>query len=41
LRLKDREGRERLIARVDGDGNPVIEFLDEHGKVTRELRAEN
>jgi hypothetical protein len=41
LRLKDGQGRNRLIIRVDAEGNPVIQFLDESGKVSKEIRAQN
>jgi len=41
LQLKDGQGRNRLIIRVDAEGNPVIQFLDEGGKVSKEIRAEN
>jgi hypothetical protein len=41
LRIKDDQGRNRLIIRVDAGGNPVIQFLDEGGKVSKEIRAEN
>jgi hypothetical protein len=37
LRLKDEKGRDRLVLRVNADGNPVIQFLDAEGKVTQEL----
>ena len=41
LRIKDDQGRNRIIIRVDAGGNPVIQFLDESGKVSKEIRAEN
>ena len=41
LRIKDEQGRDRIIIRVDAGGNPVIRFLDEAGKVSKEIRAEN
>ena len=41
LRIKDEQGRNRIIIRVDAGGNPVIQFLDEDGKVSKEIRAEN
>jgi hypothetical protein len=41
LRIKDEQGNDRLIIRVDAKGNPVIQFLDEGGKVSKEIRAEN
>jgi hypothetical protein len=39
LRLKDPSGHERLVMRVNADGDPVIQFLDADGKVTNELTA--
>jgi hypothetical protein len=33
--LKDQQGKQRLVARVEPDGTPVLEFLDAHGKVIR------
>jgi hypothetical protein len=41
LRIKDAQGHDRIIIRVDAAGNPVIQFLDEGGKVSKEIRAEN
>jgi hypothetical protein len=37
LRMKDEQGRDRLVLRVNADGNPVIQFLDADGKVTHEF----
>jgi hypothetical protein len=37
LRLKDKEGRDRIVLRVDGDGSPLIELLDKEGKIIRQL----
>jgi hypothetical protein len=37
LRLKDEQGRDRLVIRVQPDGSPVVEFLDENGKITSRL----
>lgn len=37
LRLKDVHGRDRLVIRVQPDGSPVVQFLDENGKVTSQL----
>jgi len=34
LRLMDQEGRDRLRLRVNPDGSPEIQFLDESGRVT-------
>jgi hypothetical protein len=39
LRLKDSAGHERLVVRVNADGDPVIQFLDANGKVTNEFTA--
>ncbi len=41
LRIKDEQGRNRIIIRVDAEGNPMIQFLDEGGKVNKEIRAQN
>jgi hypothetical protein len=41
LRIKDEQGHNRLIIRVDAGGNPVIQFLNEGGKISKEIRAEN
>ena len=41
LRIKDEQGQDRIIIRVDAGGKPVIQFLDEGGKVSKEIRAEN
>lgn len=32
LYMADTNGRARLIVKVDGNGNPTLKFLDEHGK---------
>lgn len=37
LRLKDVDGRDRIVVQVLADGSPVIEFLDAAGKVVRQL----
>src|SRR6185312_8706595 len=37
VQLADKEGRPRLLLKVDGSGNPTIETLDESGKVTHHL----
>jgi hypothetical protein len=37
LRLKDVQGRDRIVIRVAPDGTPVLQFLDEQGKVTSQL----
>lgn len=36
LRLKDKEGRDRIVLRVDADGSPLIQLLDKEGKITRQ-----
>jgi len=37
LRLKDVEGRDRIVIRVAPDGTPTLQFLDANGKVTNEI----
>jgi hypothetical protein len=37
VRLSDRQGRPRLVLKVDGAGSASIEFLDEAGKVVRRI----
>ncbi|MGA8408248.1 MAG: hypothetical protein WB680_13805 [Candidatus Acidiferrales bacterium] len=37
LRIKDEQGRDRLVLRVNAEGDPVIQFLDDSGKVTKEF----
>jgi len=37
LRLKDVQGRDRVVIRVQPDGNPVLQLLDAQGKVTAQL----
>jgi len=39
LRLKDQQGRDRLVARVAPDGSPEVQFLDANGKVIRSIAA--
>ncbi len=39
LRLKDVEGRDRIVIKVQPDGTPSLQFLDEQGRVTSELPA--
>jgi len=41
LSLRDPQGHERLVARVAANGEPVLEFLDEKGKVLRTIRADS
>ena len=37
LRMKDPEGRDRLVIKVGPDGAPVLQFLDESGRVIEQL----
>jgi hypothetical protein len=37
LRLKDVQGRDRIVIRVQPDGTPVLQFLDEKGTVISQL----
>jgi hypothetical protein len=37
LRLKDIQGRDRIVILVQPDGSPVMQFLDENGKVMSQL----
>lgn len=37
LKIKDEQGRDRLVLRVNAEGDPVIQFLDDGGKVTKEF----
>jgi hypothetical protein len=37
VRLADKEGRPRLVMEVDATGQPSIQFLDENGKVVRQI----
>jgi hypothetical protein len=39
LRIKDEQGRDRLVLRVNAEGDPVIQLLDANGKVTSELQG--
>ena len=39
LRLKDVQGHDRIVIRVQPDGTPALQFLDEQGKVTSQLPA--
>jgi hypothetical protein len=39
LRIKDSDGRDRLVLRVNADGVAVVQFLDGNGKVTNEITA--
>jgi hypothetical protein len=40
LKLKDADGNDRLVMRVNADGDSVIQFLDASGKVTNEFTAQ-
>ena len=40
VRLADQNTRPRLVLRVDGAGEPSVEFLDEAGKVARRITAQ-
>ena len=37
LKMKDTEGRDRLVLGVAADGSPALHLLDEHGKVVGQL----
>ncbi len=37
LRLRDEQGRDRIVMRVAPDGTPALQLLDASGKVTKEL----
>jgi hypothetical protein len=37
LRVKDTEGRDRIVMKVVADGAPVLQFLDESGRVVEQL----
>ncbi len=37
LKLKDIEGRDRIVIEVDPKGSPKLQFLDENGKVVSQL----
>jgi hypothetical protein len=39
LKMRDKQGRDRLVIKVAVDGSPVIQFLDEGGKVVSQLPA--
>ena len=40
LRLKDVQGRDRVVIRVAPDGSPVLKLLDQRGRVTSQLPPE-
>ena len=40
LRLRDTQGRDRIIIMVKPDGTPTLQFLDQTGKVISQLPAE-
>jgi hypothetical protein len=37
IRLKDTAGRDRIVIMVKPDGSPVLQFLDEQGKIISQL----
>jgi hypothetical protein len=37
LRLKDLQGRDRIVIRVQADGTPVLQLLDEGGRIISQL----
>ena len=37
LRLKDKQGRDRIVLQVNADGTPVLQLLDANGKMTAQL----
>jgi hypothetical protein len=37
VKLADKQGRPRLVLKVDGAGTASVEFLDEGGKVVRRI----
>ncbi len=37
LKMKDTEGRDRLVLGVAADGSPALHMLDEHGKIVGQL----
>ena len=39
LKMKDTEGRDRLVLEVTADGAPALRLLDQHGKVLSQLPA--
>ncbi len=39
LKMRDKQGRDRLVIQVSQDGSPVIQFFDEAGKVVSQLPA--
>jgi hypothetical protein len=41
LKLKDTNGKDRIVIQVAGDGTPVLKFLDASGKVISQLPATN
>jgi hypothetical protein len=41
LRLRDTEGRDRIVVMVKPDGAPVLQFLDQAGKVIGQLPSGN
>jgi hypothetical protein len=41
VKLADKQGRARLLLKVDGNGEPSVEFLDAAGKVTSRIAGKN
>jgi hypothetical protein len=41
LKMKDADGRDRLVLGVAADGSPALHLLDEHGKVVGQLLPAN
>jgi hypothetical protein len=37
MRLKDEQGRDRVVIQVPASGNPVLQFLDDAGRVIKQL----
>src|SRR5262249_19033343 len=37
LTLKDEQGHDRIVLRVNADGTPILQFLDASGKVRTQL----
>jgi hypothetical protein len=39
LKMRDPQGRDRLVIKVAADGSPSIQFLDEGGRIVSQLPA--
>lgn len=39
LRFKDQQGRDRIVIQVQPNGTPMLQFLDEQGRITSQLPA--